>query len=218
MSEVEIWKNIPEYEGLYEINENGIVRNITSKRILSLRKNKYCLSKNSKLKNHTKSELLYKTFGNDKLKDFVEIPGFQNYIINRNGEVYSLRTHIIRKPHNNDGYMVIQLTQDKKGFTQLIHRLLALSFIPNPNNLLEVDHIDRNRSNNSLENLRWSNRVENCLNTITNIENHNIRSTGCNSYQVQISRNKIKYSKNLKTLEEAFIWRDNKIAELDSKC
>ena len=37
----------------------------------------------------------------------------------------------------------------------LVHRLLAKAFIPNPNNYAKVDHIDRNRSNNDLTNLRW---------------------------------------------------------------
>jgi hypothetical protein len=46
----------------------------------------------------------------------------------------------------------------------LLARLLALHFIPNPLNKKEVDHIDRNPLNNSLSNLRWATRTENCLN------------------------------------------------------
>jgi hypothetical protein len=42
-----------------------------------------------------------------------------------------------------------------------IHRLVAETFIPNPNNYLEVDHVDRNKHNNSTSNLRWVSRVEN---------------------------------------------------------
>jgi hypothetical protein len=219
MSDESVWKNVPEYEGLYEINQFGIVRKITTGKIMTLNKNNYYLSKNKKSKSHTKSDLLYKTFGNDNLKDFVEIPGFPNYMIRRNGEVYSLLTHIIMNPLiDKKGYMVIQLTQDKKRFTTFIHRLLAFSFIPNPDNKPYIDHIDRNRTNNSLENLRWVTCVENSLNTITNVENSNIRSTKSNNYEVRLYRNKIQYTKTFKTLDEAIIWRNIKIAELNSKC
>jgi len=217
MSDESVWKIIPEYEGLYEINQDGIVRKITTKRILSLKKNQYGLYKNSKQKYYTKSDLLYKTFGDETIKDFVEIPGFQNYRINKNGEIYSLYKHIIMKPRSDiNGYMVIHLTQDKKVFTKKIHRLLGLIFIPNPENKPEIDHIDRNPTNNSLENLRWVSCVENCLNKVNNLENPNIRSTKYNTYQVHITRNNIQYySKTFKTLEDAIIWRDNKIKDLD---
>jgi hypothetical protein len=47
------------------------------------------------------------------------------------------------------------------------HRIIAQQFIPNPNNLPEIDHIDRNRQNNHLENLRWVSRRENCKNRTT---------------------------------------------------
>ena len=49
------------------------------------------------------------------------------------------------------GYIQVYLN----GKTYKYHRILAKHFIPNPDNLPEVDHIDRNKVNNSLENLRW---------------------------------------------------------------
>jgi hypothetical protein len=45
-----------------------------------------------------------------------------------------------------------------------IHRLLAIQYIPNPDNLPEVDHIDRNKQNNDLSNLRWVTHATNCNN------------------------------------------------------
>ena len=54
------------------------------------------------------------------------------------------------------------------GRTYRLHRILARHFIPNPNNLPEVDHVDRNPSNNSIDNLRWVSRSENARNrTVT---------------------------------------------------
>ena len=55
------------------------------------------------------------------------------------------------------GYVRVQLNGEKYYY----HRILAKHFIPNPENLREVDHADRDKANNTLENLRWVNRTEN---------------------------------------------------------
>ena len=59
------------------------------------------------------------------------------------------------KPDTVKGYLRLDLWKDGKVHRRLIHRLLALQFIDNPDNLEMVDHIDRNKLNNSLQNLRW---------------------------------------------------------------
>lgn len=59
------------------------------------------------------------------------------------------------------GYMHIT----RKGRKYYIHRLVAETFLPNPNNLPTVDHIDRNPSNNRVENLRWASRKTQSDNT-----------------------------------------------------
>ena len=63
---------------------------------------------------------------------------------------------------NNKGYRMINIQAingKRKG--ELIHRLVALHFIENPNGYPEVDHIDRNKENNNVENLRWVTHSEN---------------------------------------------------------
>ena len=60
---------------------------------------------------------------------------------------------------NNHGYQAIVIRRK----IHLIHRLVAKVFIPNPQNLPEVDHIDNNKRNNTVDNLRWISRSENCL-------------------------------------------------------
>ena len=61
---------------------------------------------------------------------------------------------------HHSGYMQIHLN----GGTYRLHRILAKHFIPNPDNLPEVDHVDRDKTNNSIENLRWVSASENLRN------------------------------------------------------
>jgi len=62
---------------------------------------------------------------------------------------------MILKPINDNGYLVVSLHKNKKQTKSLIHRIVAESFLPNPYNLPEVNHIDGNKLNNNVENLEW---------------------------------------------------------------
>ena len=96
----------------------------------------------------------------NEIKGFEE---FEGYGITSCGRVYSFKTKRFLKPiKNNRGYLQVQLTngtQHKK--TVKIHRLVALAYIPNPNNYNTVDHIDENKEYNYINNLRWMTREEN---------------------------------------------------------
>lgn len=82
----------------------------------------------------------------------------QSYSINENGDVRNDKTGHIKIPFVNkaNGYKTVDLWEDGKSHKKTIHRLLAEAFIPNPENKPTVDHIDGNRQNNSLSNLRWA--------------------------------------------------------------
>lgn len=105
----EIWKDIPEYEGLYKISSLGRISSSYSRKILS------------------------PTISGHKGKDYYAITLVKNGI--------------------------------KKRFH--IHKLVAISFIPNPDNLPCIDHINTDRYDNRVENLKWCTFSQNNLNPIT---------------------------------------------------
>ena len=86
-----------------------------------------------------------------------------NYSINEYGIVRNDRTNHIKKPTKNkkNGYLIVDLWKDNKSEKVPIHRLVAEAFIPNPENKPTVDHADGDRTNNSIENLRWATYSEN---------------------------------------------------------
>ena len=81
-----------------------------------------------------------------------------NYSINELGEVRNDRTQRIKKPFVNkqNNYLMVDLWENNRSEKVPIHRLVAEAFIPNPDNKPTVDHIDGNRQNNSIDNLRWA--------------------------------------------------------------
>ena len=93
------------------------------------------------------------------------VKGFSKYGVCRQGTVKNLQTHRFLKGTVENGYKRYCLQNDNgKSDKMLGHRLTALAFLPNPHNRKEVDHIDRNKLNNSASNLRWSTHTENMVN------------------------------------------------------
>lgn len=88
--------------------------------------------------------------------EFVIIKDFPQYAINTKGQVKNLQTGYIRKNSpSKRGYPVVSLRKDGKTYLRPIHRLLALAFIPNPQNYEQINHIDGDKNNYSLSNLEW---------------------------------------------------------------
>ena len=84
-----------------------------------------------------------------------DIPGFDKYQINKFGDIKNKKTNHIVIPQLNNGYKKVRLWTDEKRESRKVHRLLAQTFIPNPDNLPVVNHIDGNKLNNDLDNLEW---------------------------------------------------------------
>ena len=94
------------------------------------------------------------------------IIGYENlYKINKQGEIWSCWYQKIMAPQTSqDGYLWVYLKKEGCRRKCYIHRLIALQYIENPEGLPQVDHIDRNKLNNNLENLRWVTQHTNRLN------------------------------------------------------
>lgn len=88
-------------------------------------------------------------------------------ILNRWGNGYRLIKGKILKGGKHRGYLYVSLSRNGKCKTFTVHKLVAQHFIPNPNNLSEIDHINTDRTDNRVENLRWCTHKENQNNTVT---------------------------------------------------
>lgn len=109
------------------------------------------------------------------LLNWKKIPNYENYLINEDGEVISLSRTVVSRGKTrttkerqinpwidkNHGYLKVVLCKDGKPKMFFVHRLVALVFIPNPENKSEVNHLDSDRANCNVKNLVWATPKEN---------------------------------------------------------
>jgi len=95
---------------------------------------------------------------------YATIPDFPNYAVSNYGDVLNITTGRYIKKFISKGYYRVSVYLDKKQYTKSVHRFIAICFIPNPQNKTQVDHIDNNKLNNHISNLRWATKVENMHN------------------------------------------------------
>lgn len=138
-----------------------------------------------------------------------------NYTVTSDGNVYSKRSKKFLKPfYNTNGYLCVDLPNIKSA---RIHRLVATSFIANPNNLPQINHIDGNKSNNNVINLEWCD----CRTNVSHYHKSKLKLTpiGVNitkegTYHTKIYLNKKQvYLGTFKTVEEAELAYSNALAQ-----
>lgn len=105
------------------------------------------------------------------------VVGYENrYMVSNAGNVMTVpkKTHaegfLLTKSMGANGYQNVHLRKDGVDKRVSVHRLVAIAFIPNPNSLPEINHIDGDKTNNSVENLEWCTRSDN--------KKHSIRVLG----------------------------------------
>lgn len=113
----------------------------------------------------SKFKLNFKSFHNEVWK---KIDGFDNYYISNYGRISNFNyrntgNRILLKPFiTKTGYKQINLIDNNSNkVKKYIHRLVAEAFLPIPNNLSEINHIDEDKLNNKIDNLEWCNREYN---------------------------------------------------------
>ena len=110
------------------------------------------------------------------MSNFRKVKDSNNYLVNDKGEIYSKRRidskgiprggFLLRSHMSKYGYIAVHLCNNGKETSCLVHRLVALAFIPNPENKPQVNHINGRKSDNRLENLEWVTRCENAAHAV----------------------------------------------------
>lgn len=151
INRTEIWKDVPNYEGIYQVSNLGNIKSL-----------KY----------------------------------------DRTGEERILKTN-----KDSGGYLKVNLYKNRKPKTYLVHRLVATVFLPNPDNLEEVNHINQIKNDNRVSNLEWCDAKYNCNYGTRNDRMVSTRtkknSYGAEKSVMQLSKNGIKIINTYKSTQEA---------------
>lgn len=127
----------------------------------------------------------------------VPIKDFESYFVDDKGIVYNKSGKQIRPERTRNGYLRVSLSNESEKHKHfLIHRLVAEAFVPNPENKAQVNHRDKNRANNCVENLEWVTPLENL-----NYSDVIVKANKANERKVRCINTGVIYD-SIKTVEE----------------
>lgn len=103
------------------------------------------------------------------MNDYKDIKDYEGlYAVSGDGSVYSYKNkRVLKGLKGKNGYVYVGLCKNGIVRQYTVHRLVGEAFIPNPENKPEIDHINGDRQDNRVENLRWATKKENRRNPIT---------------------------------------------------
>ena len=152
---------------------------------------------------------------------FLPIEDYDNYFVSNFGNVKNNKTNRILKQGNHiQGYKLVDLSKNGIQKTFRVHRLVGLAFLENPDNKPMIDHIDENKANNNVKNLRWATRKDNGYNQGKQTNNKSGYKGVCfykslNKYRANIYINdKSKHLGYYETAEEASKAYDTKAKQI----
>ena len=149
------------------------------------------------------------------------VEGFENYEVSNLGNIKNKGTgRILKQTNNGKNYLKVRLYNNKTSRTIKVHKLVAKMFLENPENKPYVDHIDNNRLNNNLINLRYATCKENSQNaTISKTNTSSVKGVSyCNvknKYRARVCVDGVSIHLGyFNTLEEAKTARINKVNQV----
>ena len=151
--------------------------------------------------------------------NMVDIPEYVNYKFDLElQQAYNIkRNRYLKNRINLFGYHTLELRQNKKRKTIYLHKLVYICNNPTEDiSLFEIDHIDCDKNNNKINNLRKATRSENQSNKKTHKNNKLGVKYICengNRYMFELTKNKIKYRKYFNNLQDAIEYRDKIVLE-----
>lgn len=153
---------------------------------------------------------------------FKTIEGFENYKASSLGYIINKKNKILKPFFSNRGYLVVQLSNKLYRRSFNLHKLIAETFLIKENEKDEIDHINNNKQDNRLENLRYCSRSDNLKNrpifykksSPLSGEHHIYKKN--KKFLVLIRHNKLNHSSTHKDINEAIKIRDELINNINN--